>query len=753
MFKKSPALFLLIFVVTGILVADYYRFDISYFFLSLVLFVVGSLFCYKSQKEKLLLISIGLGLLSFVGVRFASMYYESGPNHISNYIDSKSTYVIYGKVADWPELKSERTELTIDVDSLENVKTVSVRGKILLKINSLTTSFQRGDNLVLEGRIYAVEGKSFSKEFNYNRFLRYKEICGVVYLTTPLNVLHDKVGRYSLIPLVEQLRNAITKSLYRNLSPVSAALASGFLIGETRDIPPELYTRFKDSGTLHLLAVSGSNVILVITFFSFLFNPLLKNTKKRALFLMAVVILFSLLSYGEPSVLRASLMAGLVLGAGLVERRYQLQNLIAVAAFLILLYDPSQLFDLGFQLSFVIAWGLILVVPKLNILLEKHHLKKWYEFLLFPFLISLTAQIFSFGLIGLYFKQIPLLSPIANLFVVPLVSAAVIGVLVLLVADFILPLLGLFVGAFLNLLLTFTVYIVDIFGAGSMPMIKVYDWTIIGVICLYIVLFMAPFALLSKTNRRKTLIVMLVFLNIFAINQAITALNRYDYISVLCTTVPGGNMAIVNIENNEVDLIINGIKGKSYLIDEKIIIPKLESRKIKKIDKLIVLKSDYSAIDDLLRIAERYEVNSIYLPKSLQNSFIDKIKNTVEGLLAIKLEVLQELESEDFDIGYSLYENSFSLKTTGYEITFVDKISQKNLQPFNDKLKRILIIGSSWNISLHDYLTLKDLQYEKVICSKIAQTNIPGNEDVDLLAEDLFVDLYNHSEYLIQIPF
>lgn len=752
MFKKSPALFLLIFVVAGILIADSFRLNISYFFLSLILFVVSSLFCYKSQKQNLLVICIALGLLSFVGLRFASLYYETGQNHVSHFIDSKTTYIIYGKISDWPELKLERTELTIEVDSLESSLVRYVRGNILLKINMPTTQFQRGDHVIFEGRIYPVEGERFSKEFNYNRFLRYKKINGVVYHTTPLYVLHDKANKFSLIPFVDQFRNSIKNSFDRNLSPVSAALASGFLIGETRDIPPELYQRFKDSGTLHLLAVSGSNVILVITFFSFLFNPIRLSRKKRSILLMAVVLLFSLLSYGEPSVVRASIMAGLVLLAVMIERRYELQNIIAVAALIILLFEPSQLFDLGFQLSFVIAWGLILVVPKLNLLFEKKKMKRWYKFLLFPFLISLTAQLFSFGLIGLYFKQIPLLSPIANLFIVPLVSIAVIGVLVLLVADFILPLLGLFVGSFLNLLLELTVYIVEIFGAETMPLISVYDWTIMGVYGLYVVLFMLPFTLFSKMNRRRTLFIVLIFINVFVFEQTIAAFTVPNTVDVLTFSVPGGNIAIVNPKESEVDVIINGIKAKAYAIDEKIILPKLKKEKISKINKLIVLKSDFSAIDDLLRIAVKYDVNAIYLPKEIENSFLDQIKNLKIDKLSHKLVRLQKGTTKFGDSGYRFHEKGFSLTVADYNITFIDKISPAHLKLFSNDYKEILVIGSNWNISLNDYLMLKDLQYEKIICSKIAQVNTISDKEAVETSTGLIVDLFKESEYIIHIP-
>ncbi len=725
MFKKSPALFLLIFVFVGILIADSFRISISIFFFALIVSIITALFCLKSQKNNLVVLFVALGLMSFVGLRFASLYYETSTNHISHFIDAKTNYTLYGEIVDWPELKLERTELTVAIDSMESSRMRYVEGKILLKINMPTTKFQKGDKLVFQGRVYPVEGERFSKEFNYNRFLRYKEITGVVYLTTPLNVLYDKANSFSVIPLVDNIRDAIKSSFKRNLSPVSSALASGFLIGETRDIPPELYKRFKDSGTLHLLAVSGSNVILVLTFFSFLFKPLLLSKAKRSLLLIGVVFLFSLLSYGEPSVVRASVMATFVLLAHLFERRYELKNIIAVAALMILLYAPSQLFDIGFQLSFVIAWGLIPFVPMLNKLFDKYSLKKWYTFLLFPFLVSLTAQLFSIGLIGLYFKQIPLLSPIANLFVVPIVSIAVIAVLVLLVADLILPILGIFFGSILNLFLEFTVSVVNVFGSDSMPMVQVFDWTIFGVCCLYLVLFMIPTAMFSKASRRAIVMVVFILLNVFVLKQAVAYIDKTETIDISCSSIPGGVMAIVPQNNNQVDIIINGIKGKKYNIDEKIISPKLEHERIEKVNKLIILKSDFSGLDDLLRLAEKYKVDKIYVPQKLTHSVYDQIHNSGFNFLPTQIEVLSKTESRPDNSGYINDDYGFSLVTNSVVVTFVDVISPKHLSKFSDPYKHFLVIGSNWNLSMQDYSRFSEIGYEKIICAKLHSLKQP----------------------------
>ena len=750
MFKKSPALFLLIFVVLGIIITDHFRFEILYLYGCLVVVSLGTIFLYKQKKQNFLILAIGLIAFFFVAMRFASLYYETSPNHIANYADKKTKYIIYGSVSDWPDINLERTALTIEVDSIASETVQLTRGKILLKINSTTTQFQRGDKLIFRGRIYPVEGESFSSQFNYSRYLRYKEIAGIVYQTTPLHILYDKANSFSLIPFVDYLRNVITSSFNRNLSPVSASLASGFLIGETRDIPVELYKNFKNSGTLHLLAVSGSNVILVITFFSFLFKPVMLSKNKRAILLLGVVLLFSLLSYGEPSVLRASLMAVLVLGAGLFERKYQLSNIIAVSALIILIYAPSQLFDIGFQLSFVIAWGLILVVPKIQTVFEKYKNRFWYKFLLFPFLVSCIAQVFSIGLIGLYFKQIPLISPLANLFVVPLVSIAVIGILVLLVADMILPVFGLLVGSILNQILEGTVYLVQYFSSDSMPLLTVYDWTIFGIFCYYVILFMIPFAFFSKKNRRLILYSFLIVLNIFVIQKAVSVLSDDHSLNIMVSTIPGGSMSIVNLEHGEGDVIINGIQGKTYQIDEKIMIPQLQKEEVLKIRKLFLLKSDFNALDDIIRLSQLYNVDTIYLTSNLIHSFSDQVVNLDAGISKSNIIELNETHRFNLKQGYSYFESKLIFNFQESRIFFLESLQTQAVE----EQKQMLDIYYITNyVADFDSLHLVQTGVRKIICSKVEQPNSDETDEKSEISTNILVDLYKVREFQIHLPY
>ncbi|MCK4460752.1 MAG: ComEC/Rec2 family competence protein, partial [candidate division Zixibacteria bacterium] len=383
MSRKYPAVFFLLFVLVGIVLADQARWPAEWYLLSaLILCLIGIALFRTSQKAAALL--FGLFMLSFSGYHFSIRYYDIGPGHITNFITDGERYQIFGRVIDWPLLKSSGTEIKISVDSLGPPVERAVYGAILLKVHDSTTALQRGDRIEFRSRVYNIKGGRSPGGFDYRRYLHLKGVFGVVYLNNLLDVRLDTEGRSTILSWIDKLRSEITASFYRNLGEAGASLAAGFLIGEIRNISPEVYQRFRDSGTLHLLAVSGSNVALVLAFVIIMLRPLALRRRSRSLVLFMVIVVFAMLSYGEPSVMRASIMASLIIGAGLVQRRYDLNNVIAVAALIILLYDPAQLFDVGFQLSFVVAWGLIYLLPRIHALFAGYHGRRWYRWQVLP---------------------------------------------------------------------------------------------------------------------------------------------------------------------------------------------------------------------------------------------------------------------------------------------------------------------------------------------------------------------------------
>jgi len=748
-FRKYPSLLVLIFVVAGIVTADSSHLPSwSFLIVSLVALVLGS-FAYTTARTVPAVLLLSACMAGFAAFQFSHQYVDVGPRHLSRAVSGRAIYRIYGSVADWPELRPGRTEIKVAVDSLVSDRTQDVQGAILLKVTDTTTSLQRGDRVEFRGRIYGLPPAGDGSGFDYRRYLTLKGVSGIVYLPTLLDVRVDRRARYGFLSVVDNLRSWVVATLNKNLSPVAAALATGFLIGETRNIPPEVYRMFRDSGTLHLLAVSGSNVTLVLMFFIVLMRPFSLPPFRRAVILLVVIVVFTALSYGEPSVVRASVMAVLVILARFAQRRHNLNNIIALTALIILIVQPSQLFDVGFQLSFVTAWGLIFIVPRLSARFETFHGRWWYRWLVFPLMISVVAQVCSTPLIAYYFGRIPVISVLANLVIVPLVSLAVIGVLSVLAAQILWPMLGLFVGSVIDKLLLLVVAALRQFGGDQIPVLEVStilpdSLSVPTAVFAYTLVVLFTLAVRHRLARRLAMLAALIGINlalVFAVVRATAGTERW----VSLHAVPGGIAAFVGgSESDGTDLILHGLSGVTYALDEKVFQPLLADLKLESLDRIFLLSTDYDAVDDVIRLAGKFDAGPVYVHRRAAAMFADVLAR--KGGAGTPLDVRYFGSSGDGppEPGYLADDRGFWLHARGAHMLFADGLNDTHSTPLPDTLRAILVLGRSWSPTVGEWVTLRELGYSLIVCSRVAQypddTDDPSDFNPDrVLPEFIYV--------------
>ncbi|MFH1699981.1 MAG: ComEC/Rec2 family competence protein [Candidatus Zixiibacteriota bacterium] len=463
-----------------LLIMTYFRLDTRYFSASLILFLLIGSYLMASQK-----------------------YQYFAADDVGQYASSSSSLRCFGKIEKWPVLKQHKTILTCRVDSIivqDSVRPAS--GSILINVQRETTEFMLGDEISFSGRLYIPSGGNYPGQFDYREYLENKGIRAVVYMSNPALILKFEKESNIWGKIISSLRKWTLDCFQSNLTEIPYALASGFLIGETRDIPEDIYQAFRRTGTLHLLAVSGSNVALVLIVFSVFLKIFSFKKITRLLILILVIVVFSHLSHNQPSVIRASVMAILIILARFLYRRANLNNIIAAAACLLILYDPANLFDIGFQLSFAVTWGLISFLPKINSLLTGKSIPSVYRYLLLIALGSFIASLVSAPITLYYFGEMSLVTVFSNLVIVPMVSAAVIGIMILLAVNLIFPPLTLIPGVFLDRLLSLINDLVIWFGSWEFSSIRTAEVRGEYSIFALVILTMLFFAITSKAFRR-----------------------------------------------------------------------------------------------------------------------------------------------------------------------------------------------------------------------------------------------------------
>ncbi|MDW8424844.1 MAG: ComEC/Rec2 family competence protein [Meiothermus sp.] len=259
---------------------------------------------------------------------------------------------------------------------------------------------------VLEGHLLRPQGRRNPGGFDQETWLRGLGVRAVLQAR--------QVVRFE--PLAPDARQWFRQQLVAGLSPPAAALAVAMTLGERRELG-ETYGEFQRAGLAHALALSGLNVAILAGFFVLVLYPL---GPWRYLAALGLLLLYLLLVGPQPSLVRAVIMGGLVLlGLFLGKGRVAVLPALSLALFVHLLLEPYAIFSLSAQLSYLAVLGMALVLPRLP------RLEGWQNWLWASVSVTFAAQLFILPLLLHHFHQLPLLSPISNLLVLPILNLLV----------------------------------------------------------------------------------------------------------------------------------------------------------------------------------------------------------------------------------------------------------------------------------------------------------------------------------------
>ncbi|MDP3732751.1 MAG: ComEC/Rec2 family competence protein, partial [Candidatus Omnitrophota bacterium] len=231
--------------------------------------------------------------------------------------------------------------------------------------------------------------------------------------------------------------------IFKRVSFVPAGILDAMILGERRNIPVLINNSMMKTGTVHILVVSGFNVALV-AFVIVLFLKLARIPKAIRFFIATpLIIIYCLMTGASTPVVRAGIMAIVLMFAYLIKREADIYNSLALAAIFILAINPRQLFDIGFQLSFVSVISIVYLYPKLKSFLPQSVLRiKYIRFIVEGCLVSFSAWLGTMSLVAYYFRIFSPVTVLANIFIVPLASLITLCAFSLIAMEFICPFLA-----------------------------------------------------------------------------------------------------------------------------------------------------------------------------------------------------------------------------------------------------------------------------------------------------------------------
>lgn len=283
----------------------------------------------------------------------------------------------------------------------------------------------------------------------------------------------------------------------------SGEFARGLILGGTNGFSEGFKKMLQDTGTSHLVAVSGFN-ISIITIFLFM---LMRNLfSRRVAFASTIVtlIFFVLLTSMSASVVRAAIMGGLFIIGKAFGRKGNLLNLLFVAALLMLLINPYTMYDAGFQLSFLATFGLIISMDGFSKMISGYRISSFSKDVLSVFLSTIVAQVYTLPVLLLSFGRVSLIAPLVNLLILPLVPLAMIFSALAIAASLISPTLGIFFGIFASIFTRYFIWIIKLGSSlkyASFTIIPELAWLKITIfIMAYLLIFYLSFNLKYKNE-------------------------------------------------------------------------------------------------------------------------------------------------------------------------------------------------------------------------------------------------------------
>ena len=395
-------------------------------FLKLTLFIaLISLFLFLIQNKKIITF-LSFSLFFLLGI--STVYFNNDvnySNYYKNYITNNSSSVI--KVVKVLKPGNFNDKYVVKIIQIDDVKT---RGKVLLNIrkDSLSKPLKADELLFLKSNFIEVNPPLNPHQFNYKAYLVKQEITQQLFLeNSEFKRLSSK--EFSLLGISAKFRNTVEQSLKKySFKTNELAVINALLLGQRQGISKELISDYSRAGAIHILAVSGLHVGIILLILSWFFKPLerLKNGKFIKIFFIVLFLwMFAFIAGLSASVVRAvTMFTFLAIGMSFQRKNIIEFSLIASMLFLLII-KPLFLFDVGFQLSYLAVFGIVWVQPKLYVIWQPKlkFVDKFWQLTT----VSIAAQAGILPLSLYYFHQFPGLFIVSNLVIIPFLGAILIG--------------------------------------------------------------------------------------------------------------------------------------------------------------------------------------------------------------------------------------------------------------------------------------------------------------------------------------
>ena len=589
---KRPLLIAAIAYINGILIGVYLSKSIPLFIVLAILII----FIKKNTYRNAICMYLIVMCISSIYVYNKNLNYESKYKKYDN-----------------KNISIEGTIIS-DIEEKEYNYTFTIRTKddyflVNLKKNKEEVNLEYGNKLQILGEYQEPNKARNYQGFDYKNYLKTNKIYGIIRVDSYANIIIKQKKNLSNFKLfIHKIREMLKQNIQELLTKKTYALGIGILIGDNSRIDEQIVEDFKNSNLSHMLAVSGAHINYVVLTVSILFTKKRAGIKAQRVVTIMMMLFFMELTQMTPSVVRAGISCIIYMLASLLYRKADVINAMAISTLVILLNNPFSLFNIGFQLSYAGTLGIILFCKLIDIPIKNKLLK----YLKDSIVISISANIFIIPIMMYQFNTISLTFILSNLLAGPLLGISIILEIIVLLISFISINIAAIPAKVLNILLILIINIANWFSNIEISKIYVITPQIISIVAYYLIC--AAIILKqrnSKINAKK--IIAIIMLTVLIVNFFPTPKKlRINFIDV-----GQGDSTLIRTETNKVILIDSGgsTAASNFDVGNKVLLPYLLDRRIKKIDFIIVSHFDADHCQAFETVIDNINVEKVVVCK------------------------------------------------------------------------------------------------------------------------------------------
>lgn len=601
---NKPLALLTIPLIFGILLSHYFPVGEIMVFFMLVLSILGLIYNIFKDRENTKLIMLVFFVLGMLITNI------NGRNNLAE---------DYGKRLECLGLVDE--VLKIDEDKgrylviLEELDGRPLKEKIIL--NVLGDRLDIGDKLAFNGELRLPARNGNPKLYNYRLNLMTEKIFSTMTIKEYSISEIDKSSKSFKYRLKDRFIKGVEELFDNYLGVEEGSLIKSIILGRSFYLSEEDIGMYRDLGLAHILAVSGLHIGIISGFFIFVFSRMGIKKKFNVLFTLIILWGYGYVIGFPTSILRANIMISILLYSQIIHEPYDSINSLSFACVLLLIINPYYLFNIGFQLSFIAAFAIVVFTPRIRELFYPND----------NYITTSLASIIGvqFGVLPIqiyYFNKFSVLSILVNLVFIPILSIALILGFMMIIFNYCFTYINIFLGPLLNLLLSFQFKILNHLMKYPME-IKMFSPEIISIIMVYImILLVLKIIDISKLDKSitKVMVVYLVFLLVFNLFLII----EDDRVELHFIDVGQGDALLIRTKGRDYLMDTGGSLLSSFDIGKNITLAYLEKLGVRKLDAVFISHFHEDHSQGLMALLDNIRINRVFASYSPRDNQVYK---------------------------------------------------------------------------------------------------------------------------------